>query len=83
LLKKLKILLDLMEKKNKEIKARRDAITEKIEAEYLARKKTYPREIPKFAKATKINLNADTYKQILVNNALMTQDEMNGIFSNE
>jgi hypothetical protein len=83
LLKKLKILLDLMEKKNKEIKARRDAITKKIEAEYLARKNTYTREIPKFAKATRINLNAATYSQILVKNALMTQDEMNEIFSNE
>jgi hypothetical protein len=65
-----------MQKENKEIKARRETIAKQIEEDYIARKKKYPKEIPKFAKATRINLDLSTYGQIFGAKTLITEEEM-------
>ena len=73
MLKKLKVLLSLMAKETKEIKARRVATSKKIEEDYQARKKRYPRDIPKFAKATKIDLEVPTYRLIFGAKNMITE----------
>jgi hypothetical protein len=54
----------MMSKENKDNKPKRDLIAREAETEYLARKKRYAPEIPKYMKATLIELEGDTFKGI-------------------
>jgi len=46
-----------MSKDNKEMKAKREVIAKKIENDYIARKKKYPAELPKYLFATRLDLD--------------------------
>jgi hypothetical protein len=54
----------MMSKDNKEMKAKREVIAKKIEADYQARKKKYPAEVPKYLFATRMDLDQNTYKNL-------------------
>ncbi len=53
-----------MSKDNKENKIRRAQIAKEANDEYVERKTKYAPEIPKYMKATKINLEGDTFKGV-------------------
>ena len=83
MLNKLKTFLAFMPKESKENKARREATLKKIDEDYKARKKRYPREIPKFVKATKIDLEVPTYRLVFGAKNMITESEMTEYLTNE
>ena len=81
--KKIDKLLGLMGKENKELKAKREVMRVATEADYTARKEKYPTEIPKYIKATKIDLNSETFKKIVMEKKIISTVEMQEFFNNE
>ena len=63
--KRLEILTNFMCKESKDVKLRRDAMKKAINEEYVMRKKKYPKEIPKYMKASKIELDSNTFRNIV------------------
>ncbi len=72
-----------MAKENKELKLKRKQMLQKIENDYLAKKKKYPAEIPKYAKATNLDLDSKTYKAIMNVKKILTPQEKDEILNNE
>lgn len=81
--KKLDKLLAMMSKDNKEMKAKRDVIAKQIEADYQARKKKYPAEIPKYLFATRLDLDKNTFRNIVTVRDLIKPEEMGEFFNRE
>jgi hypothetical protein len=64
--KKVTTLMNLLTTKTKEVKKKRDIMKTSIRDEFLARKAQYPKWIPKYVKATRLNLDVNTYRLISV-----------------
>ena len=54
----------MLSKDNKEMKAKREVIAKTIETDYVARKKKYPTELPKYLFATRMDLDQNTYRNL-------------------
>jgi hypothetical protein len=54
----------MLSKDNKEMKAKREVIAKTIETDYVARKKKYPAELPKYLFATRMDLDQNTYRNL-------------------
>jgi hypothetical protein len=72
-----------MSKDNKEMKAKREVIAKKIENDYIARKKKYPAELPKYLFATRLDLDQNTFKSIVMVRDLIKPEEMTEFFNRE
>ena len=66
------MITDMMSKDNKEMKAQREVLAKQIEADYKARQKKYPRELPKYLFMTKLDLDQNTYRNLVSVKDLIT-----------
>jgi len=57
--------MNFMTKETKEVGVRRKTLIKTINEEYRARKKKYPEEIPKYVKATNVDLNINTFRLLV------------------
>ena len=81
--KKLDKLLAMMSKDNKEMKQQREVFAKTIETDYLARKKKYPAELPKYLFATRLDLDQNTFRNIVSVRDLIKPEEMTEFFNRE
>ena len=63
--KKITLLMNFMTKETKEVGQRRTIMKKAIVDEYVARKAKYPKEIPKYVKATRVNLDVNTFRMLV------------------
>ena len=61
------------------MKAKREEMTKEIEEVYLKRKKVFHRDIPKYAKITKLDLNRSSYQNMMVMKQIITESERDEI----
>jgi len=72
-----------MQKENKELKAKRKQMLTQAETEYVAKKKKYTKDIPKYLKATKIDLDQMTFRLITGVKKKISEKEMTDFMNNE
>ncbi len=63
--KKITLLTNFMTKETKEVAQRRATMKKTIVDEYVTRKAKYPKEIPKYVKATRVNLDVNTFRMLV------------------
>ena len=54
----------MLSKDNKEMMVKREVLAKSIEADYQARKKKYPAELPKYLFQTRMDLDQNTYRNL-------------------
>lgn len=57
---------------------RRSAIKKTVTEDYLARKAKYPKELPKWLKATRLDLDLNTYKNLVGFKDMLAEKDLQG-----
>ena len=83
LTKQITLLTNFMTKETKEVAARRSVMKKSIVDEYRGRKAKYPKEIPKYVKATKVNLDVNTFRLIVGYKDILLEKNLQEFFEAE
>lgn len=81
--KQINLLMNFMTKDTKEVAQRRAVLKKTIVDEYLARKEKYPKEIPKYVKATKVNLDLNTFRLLVGFKDMLQEKVLHEFFAAE
>ncbi len=75
-------MIKILGKETDEQKAIRKARVKEIEATYVAMKKYFPEEVPKYLKITRIDLGRDTFKKVFMCPKVISEDKMKEFINN-
>jgi hypothetical protein len=81
--KKINLLMNFMTKETKEVGQRRSIMKKAIVEEYVGRKQKYPKEIPKFVKATRVNLDLNTFRMLVGFKDMLQEKNLHEFFAAE
>ena len=81
--KKITLLMNFMTKETKEVAQRRAIMKKTIVDEYKTRKANYPKEIPKYVKATRVDLGLNTFKNLVGYKDMLQEKNLHEFFGAE